>query len=57
MKKLFKALFVLLALMQTTTVSSATEKLVNGIPYVYLNNGEWMPRFGIGTFNVPWLMP
>lgn len=53
MKKLFKALFVLLALMLTTTVSSATEKLVNGIPYVQLNNGEWMPRFGIGTFNVP----
>ena len=39
MKKLFKALFVLLALMLTTTVSSATEKLVNGIPYVQLNNG------------------
>lgn len=53
MKKLFKALFVLLALMLTTTVSSATEKLVNGIPYVQLNNGEWMSRFGIGTFNVP----
>ena len=53
MKKLFKAVFVLLALMLTTTVSSATEKLVNGIPYVQLNNGEWMPRFGIGTFNVP----
>lgn len=53
MKKLFKALSVLLVLMLTTTVSSATEKLVNGIPYVQLNNGEWMPRFGIGTFNVP----
>lgn len=32
---------------------NATEKIVNGIPYVQLNNGEWMPRFGIGTFNVP----
>ena len=52
MKKLFKVLSVLFALMMTTTVS-ATEKIVNGIPYVQLNNGEWMPRFGIGTFNVP----
>lgn len=25
----------------------------NGIPYVSLNNGDQMPRFGIGTFNVP----
>lgn len=32
---------------------SATEKEVNGVPYVQLNNGVMMPRFGIGTFNVP----
>lgn len=52
MRKLLKVLFVLFAFMMTTAVS-ATEKIVNGIPYVQLNNGEWMPRFGIGTFNVP----
>lgn len=31
----------------------AQEKLVDGVPYVTLNNGCSMPRFGIGTFNVP----
>lgn len=30
----------------------AQEKLVDGVPYVTLNNGCSMPRFGIGTFNV-----
>ena len=38
--------------MATTTIN-ATEKEVNGQPYVQLNNGQWMPRFGIGTYNVP----
>lgn len=33
--------------------ASAQDKIVNGVPYVKLNNGVWMPRFGIGTFNVP----
>lgn len=33
--------------------ASATEKQVDGMPYVQLNNGVWMPQFGIGTFNVP----
>lgn len=32
MKKLFKALFVLLALMLTTTVSSATENWLTAFP-------------------------
>ena len=36
-----------------TTTTNATEKEVNGLPYVQLNNGQWMPRFGIGTYNVP----
>lgn len=52
MKISLKVLSVLFTFMMTTTVS-ATENIVNGIPYVQLNNGEWMPRFGIGTFNVP----
>lgn len=34
-----------------TTLAEDTYK--NGIPYVSLNNGLQMPRFGIGTFNVP----
>lgn len=32
---------------------SAQEKTVDGVPYVTLNNGRSMPRFGIGTFNIP----
>lgn len=32
---------------------NAQEKVVDGIPYVRLNNGCYMPRFGIGTFNDP----
>ena len=31
----------------------AEEKIIDGIPYVTLNNGQQMPRFGIGTYNVP----
>lgn len=30
-----------------------TDTIINNQPYVYLNNGLVMPRFGIGTFNVP----
>lgn len=30
-----------------------TDTIVNGVPYTMLNNGVEMPRFGIGTFNVP----
>ena len=48
-----KLLLTLLFGLIMTTTANATEKLVNGIPYVQLNNGEWMPRFGIGTYNVP----
>lgn len=29
------------------------EKLIDGVPYIKLNNGRLMPRFGIGTFNDP----
>lgn len=45
-------LTIVIGLIMATT-SGATERLVNGIPYVQLNNGVWMPRFGLGTFNVP----
>ncbi len=45
-------LTLLFGLIMTTT-ANATQKLVDGIPYVQLNNGVWMPRFGLGTFNVP----
>lgn len=38
-------------LMVVTTYAQDT--IVGGIPYVKLNNGLLMPRFGIGTFNVP----
>ncbi|MDO4159509.1 MAG: aldo/keto reductase [Prevotellaceae bacterium] len=34
-------------------IGHAEDKYINGIPYVKLNNGLFMPRFGIGTFNVP----
>ena len=47
-----RVLSIIFALMMAMSIR-ATEKEVNGIPYVQLNNGEWMPRFGIGTFNVP----
>ncbi len=48
--KLFIAVLVVIA---TTFGIRAEEKNVDGIPYVTLNNGLQMPRFGIGTFNVP----
>ena len=31
----------------------AEDRIVNGVPYTVLNNGQLMPRFGIGTYNVP----
>lgn len=37
----------------SSAVCMAEDVYRNGIPYVTLNNGELMPRFGIGTFNVP----
>ena len=50
--RLLRLLFIVSAFM-ATIASGAAEKEVGGIPYVQLNNGVWMPRFGIGTFNVP----
>lgn len=46
---------MLLACMALTAALQATadDKTVNGVPYVKLNNGRLMLRFGIGTFNDP----
>ena len=51
--RISKILSVIMTLFMATTAINATEKEVNGQPYVQLNNGAWMPRFGIGTYNVP----
>lgn len=52
MKSIRILLTVLLAMFATAGIQ-AEEKIIDGIPYVTLNNGQQMPRFGIGTFNVP----
>lgn len=51
--KISRILSIIMAFLMGTTTINATEKEVNGQPYVQLNNGQWMPRFGIGTYNVP----
>lgn len=51
--RMSRILSIVVAFFMATTAVYATEKEVNGQPYVQLNNGQWMPRFGIGTFNVP----
>lgn len=43
---------VILTIMATSGIR-AEEKVLDGVPYTTLNNGQQMPRFGIGTFNVP----
>lgn len=44
---------VVLLVTAVTYSIKAEEKIIDGIPYVTLNNGQQMPRFGIGTYNVP----
>jgi diketogulonate reductase-like aldo/keto reductase len=51
--RISKILSIIIAFFMATTTINATEKEVNGQPYVQLYNGQWMPRFGIGTYNVP----
>lgn len=51
--KISRILSIIMVFLMGTTTINATEKEVNGQPYVQLNNGTWMPRFGIGTYNVP----
>lgn len=50
--KISRILSIIMVFLMGTTTINATEKEVNGLPYVQLNNGQWMPRFGIGTYNV-----
>jgi len=51
-KHFIQILFIIFT-MATTQPLSAQEVIKDGIPYVTLNNGILMPRFGIGTYNVP----
>ena len=51
--KISRILSIIMVFLMGTTIINATEKEVNGQPYVQLNNGQWMQRFGIGTYNVP----
>lgn len=51
--KISRILSIIMVFLMGTTTINATEKEVNGLPYVQLNNGQWMPRFGIGTYDVP----
>lgn len=39
--------------MATIHPLSAKEVLKDGMPYITLSNSILMPRFGIGTYNVP----
>lgn len=50
--KFIKPILICFMFMMGTMIY-AQDKYINGIPYVKLNNGLYMPRFGIGTFNVP----
>lgn len=52
--------FIFAVVMATGALTAAaqqrqvlTDTIVDHQPYVLLNNGLLMPRFGIGTFNVP----
>lgn len=51
--KIFSRLLSLIIALMATLIMSAAEHEINGIPYVQLNNGTWMPRFGLGTFRIP----
>ncbi len=51
--KSIKILITVLLSITTIGCVNAEEKNTEGVPYVTLNNGQSMPRFGIGTFNVP----
>lgn len=48
-----KKLLLAVPAMAMCVTAAVQDKIVNGVPHVKLNNGVWMPRFGIGTFNVP----
>lgn len=50
---LIKLMALTVMCIMTGGICHAEDTYQGGIPYVTLNNGEQMPRFGIGTFNVP----
>lgn len=48
-----KKVLLAMGMMVMCIVSQAQERIDKwGVPYVKLNNGIEMPRFGLGTFNV-----
>lgn len=59
--KIMRARVILLGLFISVTAAFSharnqqvlADTIINNQPYVLLNNGLEMPRFGIGTFNVP----
>ena len=53
MRMIFKTVLSLFIAVGISANLRAEDKIINGIPYVTLNNGHLMPRFGIGTFNDP----
>ena len=53
MKMICKTVLSLFIAVGISANLHAEDKIINGIPYVTLNNGHLMPRFGIGTFNDP----
>lgn len=53
MKMIFKTVLSLFIAVGISANLHAEDKIISGIPYVTLNNGHLMPRFGIGTFNDP----
>lgn len=52
-KKLNTILMSLVVVTMAAFQTHAEDRIINGMPYVVLNNGLLMPRFGIGTFNDP----
>lgn len=53
MKSIIRIMAAVVVIFYSATNIKAEDTYINGMPYVTLNNGHQMPRFGIGTFNVP----
>lgn len=52
-RKVMKLITLFVLVILSANLGFAEDTYKNGVPYVTLNNGQQMPRFGIGTFNVP----
>ena len=52
-RKIVKLITLFVLVILSANLGFAEDTYKNGVPYVTLNNGQQMPRFGIGTFNVP----